>query len=869
MRPLRTFTVKPSVPKELEALTELAYNFWWSWHGEARDIFRRLDSDTWEESYHNPVAMLGRIDQGRLMEMAADEGFLAHLHRVHADMRDYIDRPGWWAKTYGDDRHGSRQRRDTSSRNSQIQVAYFCAEFGISECLPIYSGGLGVLAGDHLKSASELDIPLVGVGLLYQQGYFRQRLNADGWQLELFPRNDFPNMPVSLVRRDDGSAVKVEIDMPGRKTIAQVWQVLVGRISLCLLDTNVPENTPEDRHITAQLYGGDQEMRIRQEIVLGMGGLRMLRAIGIAPKVFHMNEGHSAFLGLERIRMLMEENALSFDEAREVVAASNVFTTHTPVPAGNDAFEPWLIDKYFADYWAQLGLSREEFFSLGRQDPANVDEPMNLTVLAMRLSTSRNGVSRLHGSVTQKLWAGIWSPVPTKEVPIRHITNGVHTRGWISADLASLYDRYLGPGWHENPADMTVWKAVRHIPDTEMWRTHERRRERLVAFARDRLRQQLAKRGAGASDLAMAQEALDAETLTIGFARRFATYKRADLILMDIDRLAELVGREHRRVQLIFAGKAHPRDNPGKEMIRKVVHTARREPFRRSMVFIEDYDLNVARYLVQGVDIWLNTPLRPMEASGTSGMKVAANGGLNVSVLDGWWAEGYHPDVGWAIGSGESYDDLEYQNTVESQALYDLLEKEIIPLFYDRGPDNLPRGWIAKMKAAMCTVAPRFNTNRMVREYAEMLYAPAARRWDELTASQMARARELSDWKKRVRREFPKVRVESVSDDMESSDNGAAVGKSVSVEAVVDLAALSPEDVTVELYYGPLDNDGQLSDDSKALPMNKIAMNGEHRASYTVQVPCDRTGMTGYTVRVMPRHDAMADPHELALIRWA
>ena len=854
MRPLRTFTVKPSLPKQLEALTELAYNFWWSWHGGARDIFRRLDSDIWEESYHNPVAMLGKVDQERLLEMADDEGFLAHLNRVHADLRDYIQRPGWWSKTYSGDR--------------QVQVAYFCAEFGISECLPIYSGGLGVLAGDHLKSASELDIPLVGVGLLYQQGYFRQRLNADGWQLELFPRNDFPNIPVDLVLRD-GSPVTVEVDLPDRKTIAQVWLVRVGRTKLYLLDTNVPENSPEDRHITAQLYGGDQEMRIRQEIVLGIGGLRMLQTLGIAPKVFHMNEGHSAFLGLERIRMLMSEHGVSFDEAREAVAASNVFTTHTPVPAGNDAFEPWLIDKYFADYWEELGLSREEFFALGRQDPANQDEPMNLTVLAMRLSTSRNGVSRLHGAVSQKLWAGIWSGVPTSEVPIRHITNGIHTRSWISADLASLYDRYLGPSWHENPADETIWKAVEHIPDTELWRTHERRRERLVAFARKRLREQLAKRGAGASDLAVAEEVLDPEVLTIGFARRFATYKRADLIFQDIDRLAEMVTHEHRRVQIIFAGKAHPRDNPGKEMIRKVIHTARKDPFRQSMVFIEDYDLNVARYLVQGVDIWLNTPLRPMEASGTSGMKVAANGGLNVSVLDGWWAEGYKPAVGWAIGSGESYDDLEYQNTVESQALYDLLAKEIIPLFYDRGPDNLPRGWIAMMKTAMCGLAPLFNTNRMVREYAEKFYAPASRRWDELAAQDMAHARQLSDWKKRIRDEFPKVRIESVNDNMDANGNGASVGKCVSVEAVVDLAELDPRDVLVELYYGPLDSDGQLSSDSKALPMTQTTMNGDHRARYDVEVPCDRTGMTGYTVRVMPRHDTLGDSHEMALIRWA
>ena len=706
MRPLRTFTIEPHLPDELAPLLEVAYNLRWAWDADAQNLFRRLDPDRWEETHHNPVAMLGRIEQERLTEMAGDQGFLSHLGRVHAGLKQYIEQPGWWTRTYGE--------------VTQPIVAYFCAEFGITECLPIYSGGLGVLAGDHLKSASDLDVPLVAVSLLYQQGYFRQRLNADGWQLELYPRNDFPNMPVEVVRDDGGSPLTIEIDVPGRRMKAQVWLVRVGRIRLYMLDTNVPENAPEDRHITAQLYGGDQEMRIRQELVLGIGGVRMLQALGLAPKAYHMNEGHSAFLGLERIRLLIAEQGVTFAQAAEAVAASNVFTTHTPVPAGKDAFEVWLIDKYFSDYWPQLELSREQFLALGRQEPDNAEEPMSLTVLALRLSGFRNGVSELHGQVSRKLWDGVWAGMPTPEVPIRAITNGIHTPSWISHDMAALYDRYLGPGWHEKPAKADVWQAANHIPDTELWRTHERRRERLVVFARQRLAEQLAKRGASSSEMASAEEILDPEALTIGFARRFATYKRANLLLADTDRLAKLLCDPDRPVQVIFAGKAHPRDNPGKDLIRQIIHIARQEPFHRSVVFLEDYDVNVARYLVQGVDIWLNTPLRPMEASGTSGMKVAANGGLNVSILDGWWAEGYDPSVGWAIGSGETYDDLEYQNSVESQALYDLLEKEVVPTFYDRGPDKLPRRWVAKMKATMCKLAPRFNTNRMVREYAEI-----------------------------------------------------------------------------------------------------------------------------------------------------
>ncbi len=853
MRPLRTFTVKPSLPPQLEALKEIAYNLRWSWHGDTIDLFRRLNPAIWEEVAHNPVLLLGRISQPQLEQAANDEGFLAQVQRTHSDLQDHLATPGWWPKTYGGDRSG--------------QVAYFCAEFGITDCLPIYAGGLGVLAGDHLKSASELDIPLVAVGMLYQQGYFRQRLNADGWQLEMFPRNDFSTMPVEQVLDDAGHPISITVEIAGRTCHVHAWLARVGRVQLYLLDTNVPENSPEDRHITAQLYGGGLENRIRQEVVLGIGGLRMLKALGIEPTAFHMNEGHSAFLGLERIRILMAEQAVNFEEAREAVAASTVFTTHTPVPAGNDAFEADLIDKYFGHFWGQLGLEREQFLGLGRQEPRNADEPLSMTVLAIRLSCDRNGVSALHGNVSRALWSGVWPGVPDNEVPIGQITNGIHTASWISHDLATLYDRYLGPGWQNKPADMTVWKSVEQIPDTELWRTHERRRERLVAFARQRLQRQLTMRGAGPAELAAAEEVLDPEALTIGFARRFATYKRASLILADLDRLAKLTDNTGRHIQILFAGKAHPRDNPGKDLIRKIIHTARQERFRRSLVFIEDYDINVARYLVQGVDVWLNTPLRPMEASGTSGMKVAANGGLNVSILDGWWAEGFTPDVGWAIGSGETYDELEYQNAVESQSLYDLLEKEIIPLFYDRGPDNIPRGWIRKMKTAMTQLAPVFNTNRMVRQYAENYYAPAGQRWDILSADQMGQARQLSAWRSRVHGEFGHVRIDTVNDNM-NGDAGALIGKCIRVEAVVDLAQLTADDVTVELYFGPLDEDGQLHNGT-SLPMEQIEQIEQSRVKYAAEMPCSDPGMVGYTVRVMPTNPLLPSPLAMGMIRWA
>ncbi|MDY7009566.1 MAG: alpha-glucan family phosphorylase [Planctomycetota bacterium] len=851
MKPLRTFRIEPSLPEELAGLLDLAYNLRWSWRGEVREIFRRLDTRLWEATGHNPVAMLGQVDQSRLEAITKDAGFMTQYRREHNELQDYLVRECWWRRKYG--------------VSKKPKMAYFCAEFGLTECIPIYSGGLGILAGDHLKSSSELCLPLVGVGLLYQQGYFRQRLNADGWQLESFPHNDFHNMPVQPVVIDN-KPVMTEVEFPGRLVKIQVWIVHVGRIDLYLLDTNVQENSPEDRRITDQLYGGDQETRIRQEIILGIGGVRALSAMGIEPEVFHTNEGHSAFLSLERIRRLMAERGASFETAREAVSASNVFTTHTPVPAGNDAFDPTLIDRYFSGYREQLGLSREQFLSLGRQDADNGNEPMSLTVLAMRLSSNRNAVSELHGNVSRKLWSGIWPDLPVDEVPITHFTNGVHTRSWISYDLTELYDRYLGPVWKEQPADESIWEAVDQIPDTELWRTHERRRERLVAIARRRLREQLSRSGAGASALAAADEALDAETLTIGFARRFATYKRANLILQDVERLARLLNNTEMPAQVIFAGKAHPRDNPGKELIRQIVHISRRDEFRRKIVFLEDYDMNLARYLVQGVDVWLNTPLRPMEASGTSGMKVAANGGLNVSILDGWWNEGYSGEVGWAIGSGERYHDLDYQNAVESRALYDLLEKEVAPMFYKRGSDGLPRAWIAKMKATMRKLIPFFNSNRLVREYAEKFYLPAIERWGRLVTEDLAEAKHLSQWKRWLMEKFAQVRVEDVRD----SINGVSrVGQLVKVEAKIVLGEIAPDNVSVQLYYGHLDHDGQFQQGQTA----EMIPQGQHDSKgcidYVTEVPSGRTGQAGYTVRILPRHSAMPDPREMGLIKWA
>jgi starch phosphorylase len=793
--------------------------------------------------------MLGLVSQERLAELATDEGYLAMLDRVGARLSNYLERPSWFAQTHG---------------KNGLQVAYFSAEFGIVEGVRLYSGGLGILAGDHLKSASDLGIPLTAVGLLYRRGYFRQYLNADGWQQEQYPEADFHALPLALERRPDGNPVIVAVEFPGRTVQMQVWRAQVGRVPLYLMDTDVDANRPEDRTVTSTLYGGDKDLRIRQEIVLGVGGLRALKVLGIQPTVCHMNEGHAAFLATERIRQIMEQFGVRFAEAAEVVAASNVFTTHTPVPAGIDVFPPDLVDRYFGPTYAQLGLTREAFLALGRQNPADGNEPFSMAVLAIRLSGAINGVSALHARVSRRMWSGMWPGVPVDDVPITSITNGVHVRGWLSQDMAGLFDAYLGPRWVSHPADQSVWERVEQIPDAELWRTHERRRERLVGFARRRLRMQLEQRGAPPAERELAEEVLDPKALTIGFARRFATYKRATLLFRDPARLGRILSDPQRPVQLIFAGKAHPADHEGKDFIRQVVHFARQPEFRQRIVFLEDYDIKVGRYLYQGVDVWLNTPRRPLEASGTSGMKATANGAINISILDGWWDEAYDGANGWAIGRGEEYEDTGYQDQVESQALYQILENEAVPMFYARSRDGLPRDWIRRMKHAMRTVCPVFSTTRMVREYTDLLYVPAGRRWERLGADGLARARALASWRERVRAAWKDVAVRAVRADTVAP---LAAGDTRAVQADVVLGALGPEDVSVALYAGPIDGQGEILGPAVSEMKVEGAMrDGAYLFGGTLSGR--DAGRHGFRVRVLPAHEDLASPLMLNCIAW-
>lgn len=860
-RTLHTYTVIPSLPERLSPLKELAYNLRWSWDHPTRDLFRAIDEDLWESSGHNPAKLLGLTDQKRYEELASHPAFLGQLDEVYADYQKYMADETWWSRNYG------------KEFGPSFRIAYFSAEFGITECLPIYSGGLGVLAGDHLKSASDLGLPLAGVGFLYQKGYFRQSLNPDGWQVENYPTTDFYSLPINPVIGEDGKPQTIGVKFPGRWVYAQIWKVQVGRIPLYLLDTNLPQNNDADRYIAGNLYGGDTETRIQQEIVLGIGGIHALAAMGIHPDVCHMNEGHSAFLGLERVRRLITEQGLSFDNATEASAAGNVFTTHTPVPAGFDLFSADLMYKYLSEFAGELGITFDELMDRGRVNQGDANERFNMAVLAFRHARYINGVSALHGEVSRKMVQPAYPDFPLDEVPVGHVTNGIHTLSFLSAEMGLLLTKYLGEMSPENIADPAYWAKVDSIPDAELWEVHQLRRRKLVEWARQYLVGRMERRGASEWEVASAQEILNPDILTIGFARRFATYKRGDLLLRDTDRIIRILNNADRPVQFVFAGKAHPKDDGGKDLIRRIVHFSRTEAIRGKIVFLEDYDLIMARYLVQGVDVWLNNPRRPNEASGTSGMKVVPNGGLNFSILDGWWAEGYDPHVGWEIGRGEEYEDYSYQDHVEAQDIYETLERDIAPLFYDRGPQrrasdaNVPSGWVAKMKASMKKLAPQFSTIRMVQDYATKFYVTAARREDHIGQDLFKIAKELVAWKGRLREHWSDVKVRSV----EAEGDKLATGAKGFVRTVVQLGtSIQPTDVSVQLYAGPVDADRNLIE-TEATPLTlEGPVTGAEEGVYTFtgSLPSHQSGQHGYTVRVLPAHNDAVLPQELPLIAW-
>ncbi|MBN1232746.1 MAG: alpha-glucan family phosphorylase [Candidatus Coatesbacteria bacterium] len=849
MENVRIFNVIPSLPERLSSLRKIAYNTWFSWHPETIRLFRRINPKLWESTNHNPVLLLGQVSQSRLEELLNDEGFLRELDDISEEFDRYVNKEA---------SYNFRLERPIDGI-----IAYFSMEYGLSDCLNIYSGGLGILSGDHMKSASDLGVPIVGVGLLYRQGYFTQYLSADGWQQEFFPENDIPNQPIMQEKDKDGKPIEISIELKESRLKAYVWRVQIGSIPLYLLDSYHPENPQSLWDITAQLYAGDREMRLQQEILLGIGGVRAFKALGYNLDVVHMNEGHSAFVVLERIRTLMVENGLSYKEAKELVFATTCFTTHTPIPAGNEVFDRWLIEAYFNRYINQLGISMWEFLSYGRINPANEAEQFCMTVLAIKFSAYKNGVSQLHAKISRQMWKDIWPHIPQDDVPIIGITNGIHVPTWISSDMASLFDRYLGPRWSEDPDNQRVWERVIDIPDSELWRTHERRRERLIAFARTRLVEQLKQRGSTRTEQKLAEGVLNPEALTIGFARRFIPYKRGDLVFRDIDRLIKILTNQEKPVQIIFAGKAHPRDNYGKQIIKNIIQYSRKPELRDRVVFIENYDMNVARYMVQGVDIWLNNPRRPQEACGTSGMKASANGAINFSVLDGWWCEAYQTNLGWAVGQGEEYQDINLQDDIESNAIYTLLEKEVIPIFYDRGSDQLPRRWIQRMKSGLRAIVPVFNTHRMVEDYVERAYYQAAMNHKRLVNKKYAGIREFTKWKENISRKWQDLKIIEVESD---GFNDRRIGSKIKISVKINLGDIHPSDINVDLYYGHIDSARYFLDHKE----EHLAFEEQkgNEAIFSGGLICETTGKFGIVIRILPNHENLVDSISSGLILW-
>ncbi|MFW6107369.1 MAG: alpha-glucan family phosphorylase [bacterium] len=699
--------------KTAERLRELARNLYWTWHPAIVEIFRDLDVALWRRVNHNPVAFLARLAESQPEKLSAEPALEARITQAFHRLRQYLDARGSWGVRY-------------ASILRAAPVAYFSAEFGLHESIPIYSGGLGVLAGDHLKSASDLGVPLVGVGLFYAKGYFDQALDRDGWQQESYFAADVHSLPLEPARDEDGKPLRVKLKTRSGELHAEIWAAHVGRSRLILLDTNVAENDEKDRALTAQLYGGDVRTRIRQELVLGVGGMRALEAMDIRPGVIHLNEGHSAFAVLELARAMMQREGRPFAEVQERAAARTVFTTHTPVEAGHDRFDAGLVEEALGPLRDELGLSKRDFVGLGRVAPDDPNEPFCMTVLGLRMSRSRNAVSAIHGQVSRRMWRGLWPGLDTERVPIGHITNGAHTATWVAAPMANLYRRYVDGQWQTRACGPETWAAVSRINEEEFWEQHQILKTGLVEFARRRLRDQAEGRGEEPPQMRGAAAPLDPVALTIGFARRFATYKRATLLLSDPDRLGALVNHPQRPVQVVYAGKAHPNDEEGKRVVQQVFRFTREERFAGKIVFIENHDINVSRHLAQGVDVWLNNPRRPLEACGTSGQKVILNGGLNLSTLDGWWAQAYDGANGFAIGEGTEHASPERQDDMDAQALFDVLEKQVVPTFYRRDAEGVPRAWVARQKEAIRTLAWRFCARRMVMDYTLNCYLPAA-----------------------------------------------------------------------------------------------------------------------------------------------
>ncbi|MEM9607316.1 MAG: alpha-glucan family phosphorylase [Actinomycetota bacterium] len=837
MRALHTFTVATELPDALQPLSGLARNLGWVQHDRVRELFARVDPPSVVDGFE-PVSVLASADPDHLAALADDPDFVARAKNVLDELQRDLDRPRWF----------QLQRPESGLRS----VAYFSPEFGIAESLPQYSGGLGILAGDHLKAANDLGIPLTGIGLFYRHGYFRQSLDRHGWQHEAYPRLE----PRQMALSDTG--VMVEVDLAGVRVRVRVWKAEVGTVELYLLDTDVDGNDEAGSTITDRLYGGSSEQRIRQEIILGIGGVRALRALGHDTQVFHMNEGHAGFLGLERIREHVTGQGMSFGEAIEAARSGTIFTTHTPVPAGIDRFGRDLVERYFGGWAAECGVSIEDLLALGHEPGTAHGEVFNLACMGLRLSERSNGVAKLHGAVSREMFSGVWPDVPVDEVPIGHVTNGVHARSWTSGEMSDLLDRRIGSNWPSAEPDR--WDELEQVSDAELWAARRAARQRLVTYARRHVREALVKRGHSPAEAAWADTILDPDALTIGFARRFATYKRASLLLSDKARLRRLLLDRERPVQFLFAGKAHPADEHGKRLLQLIFEAAADPDLRHRIVLLDDYDIAVGRAMYHGVDVWLNTPRRPMEACGTSGMKVVFNGALNLSILDGWWDEMYEPRVGWAIPSFDDVEDVDARDLLESQSLLAMLEDDVVPSFYARGVDGNPGGWLTRVRDSIRILGPKVTASRMLRDYVDDLYVPAANRVDPLLADGAQRARDLAGWKRRVLGAWSDVAVRSVWVEPSGS-------REQQVGAEVALGGLDPADVRVQVLVGRVDADDEIVE-AAGMDMTHDG-DGDGVHGYRGDVGVDQTGTFGLTVRVVPAHPDLAGWSELGRARFA
>ena len=845
-------TVNPQLPKRIEKLSEIANNLWWSWNTEYLRLFQKIDRDLWEESYKNPVKFLKNVSQERLENASKDIAFLKEYDKVVENFEDYMNsKSTWFSNNYPE--------------NKKDLIAYFSAEYGLDETIPIYSGGLGILSGDHLKSASDLGIPLVAVGLLYKHGYFKQKINGYGQQETEYNSIDLYDMPINPVKDENGEDLIIYVKFPKRRLYLKVWQINVGRVKLYLLDSDIDKNNEEDRDVTLKLYGGDQEMRIRQEIVLGMAGVSLLtRYLKLKPTVYHMNEGHSAFLILEIIKNIIKEKQVSFDVARDIASSKTVFTTHTPVPAGNDIFPIALVEKYFKDFWPRLGLSREEFLRLGMKPGIDLDTGFNMGILALKVAGKKNGVSKLHGAVSRELFSDLWPNIAANESPITYVTNGIHTCSWLAPRLKELYNKYLMPFWQDNMHQDYVWEKIKNIPDEKLWSIHTDRKVKLIKFVKDSTMQRLRRAGYGYEEINEIVSKLSPDKLTIGFARRFATYKRATLIFKDLERITQILNNEDRPVQIIFAGKAHPADKEGQDLIKYIHEISMMPQFKGKIFLLENYNIAMSRYLISGVDVWLNNPRRPMEASGTSGQKASVNGVINFSVLDGWWAEGYTQTNGWTIGTNAEYDSYEAQDMADSQSMYKTLEEKIIPTYYDKDKNGISKRWLELMKNSIVTTGGKYSTARMLVDYTNQLYIPLCNLTKKYYED-IDNVASFNSWKKDLYVNWKDVKITQV-DNLDNITIDA--GNYIEVGCEVELPNIDVENVSVQAYYGKILENG-IVEDVKIIPMTLTEQDEENKKYYfTTKIQLTTGGNYGYTFRVMPKHEMVLEPTNFNLIKW-